>query len=218
MILDYRLSGMTYEAIGKELGVSRQRVQQIISPPEHIRNTIVQRANGKCQRCGVIVDGSGHVHHIGNISENYNDDENLELLCISCHRIAHNVYRPCPQCGRDIPQCKTNIFCSVKCRTDFCLVKIPCEVCGQFKAYRKKHIDWRQKHGMQKHFFCSRKCLGIWLGENHGFGVYPYHIRRKKWDYAMVYKAQDDTGFGCVRLSRFLNIPVGTIANILRRR
>ena len=89
-ILQMRLDGMSYFAIGKELGISRQRVQQLISPPTYIKNLIVGKAQGKCQLCGIFVSLSGDVHHIGNNGENYNDVDNLQLLCKSCHRIAHS--------------------------------------------------------------------------------------------------------------------------------
>lgn len=89
-ILKRRLEGLTYKTISLELGISRQRVQQLISPPRFIRELIVTRAAGKCQRCGINVGKSGHVHHAGTEYEDYNDVENLQLLCVSCHRLIHN--------------------------------------------------------------------------------------------------------------------------------
>ena len=88
-MLEMRLGGQTYGAIASKAGVSRQRVQQILSPPTAIRNLIVKQAKGKCQDCGIQVGRSGHVHHIGGGHENYNDIDNLQLLCPSCHRHAH---------------------------------------------------------------------------------------------------------------------------------
>lgn len=84
-----RLDGMTYEAIAKAKGITRQRVQQLISPPPQIRKYIVEKADGLCEDCGILVGNSGHIHHEGNNGENYNDIENLKLLCISCHRAYH---------------------------------------------------------------------------------------------------------------------------------
>lgn len=179
-ILEFRLLGMTYAAIGKELGISRQRVQQLISPSKYIRNVVVKRANNRCQRCEVILDGSGHIHHKGNEDEDYNDIDNLELLCISCHRIAHSIYHPCPQCGRDIPQGRGHIFCCAQCRHDFSYKKIPCEVCGQLKEYHIKRVDWLQKRGGQKHFYCSKRCQGKWLGTNYGGGSTKQMINKIK--------------------------------------
>lgn len=85
-----RLEGYSYKYIGQKLGISRQRVQKIISPPRELRNLLVERMSGKCQECGLYVGKSGHIHHSGNNGEeNYNSTENLEFLCLSCHRKKH---------------------------------------------------------------------------------------------------------------------------------
>ena len=89
-LLKLRLDGLTYEQIGLRAGISRQRVQQLLSPPFSIRKFIVEKYQGKCSRCGIYVGKSGHVHHNGDNPETYNDIENLELLCLGCHRKAHN--------------------------------------------------------------------------------------------------------------------------------
>ena len=86
-----RLNGLTYLNIGKQAGISRQRVQQLLSPPPVIRRMVVAKANGECQYCGLTVGQSGHVHHNGDAFDTYDDIENLELLCISCHRKAHHM-------------------------------------------------------------------------------------------------------------------------------
>ena len=86
-----RLDGATYRQIGEEFGVSRQRAQQILSPPASIRRYIVKKYNGRCNGCGIIVEKSGHVHHVNTDNgENYEDIDNLQLLCISCHRGKHD--------------------------------------------------------------------------------------------------------------------------------
>jgi len=92
-ILDLRLQGMTYSQIGERAGVSRQRVQHLLSPPSSIRKFVVDKYEGKCKRCGLIVGTSGHVHHAGDEVDTYNDIVNLELLCMACHRSAHRGER-----------------------------------------------------------------------------------------------------------------------------
>lgn len=89
--LRMRLLGKTYAEIGRELDISRQRVQQLISPPLVVKRLIMQRANGCCQACGVKIGRSGHVHHKGGNGEDYNDIDNLEFLCISCHLRKHRT-------------------------------------------------------------------------------------------------------------------------------
>jgi len=90
-LLELRLKGMTYQAIANEAGVSRQRIQQLLSPPEAVRVYVVNKYHGCCKECGLLVGNTGHIHHEGGNEENYNDIENLELLCISCHRIKHST-------------------------------------------------------------------------------------------------------------------------------
>ena len=88
-MIEMKLNGDTYSQIAKKLNISRQRVQQITSPPKEVRGYIIQKYNGRCATCGIQVHKTGHIHHVGSIDENYNDIDNLILLCPSCHRIEH---------------------------------------------------------------------------------------------------------------------------------
>ena len=92
--LELRLAGMAYAEIGRHMKVSRQRAQQLLAPPPALRRFIVERAKGRCEKCGVLVGMSGHVHHrasIGMDCDTYHDVENLALLCLSCHRQTHRM-------------------------------------------------------------------------------------------------------------------------------
>ncbi len=90
-MLKLRLSGWTYQDIANKAGISRQRIQQILSPSSRIRDWVVREAGGICQTCGIWVGQSGHVHHIEAAEfETYNHMPSLRLLCLSCHRKAHN--------------------------------------------------------------------------------------------------------------------------------
>ena len=90
-MLKLRLDGMTYQRIADKAGISRQRVQQLLSPPTAVKRIVVARANSRCQECDIFVGQSGHCHHTGGKEENYNDIDNLQLLCVSCHRKAHSL-------------------------------------------------------------------------------------------------------------------------------
>jgi 5-methylcytosine-specific restriction endonuclease McrA len=89
-MLKLRLRGKTYDFIGSKAGVTRQRVQQLLAPPKDIRDFVIKKYDGCCAECGLSVGKSGHVHHnnMGD-EENYQDIDNLQLLCISCHRKKH---------------------------------------------------------------------------------------------------------------------------------
>jgi len=88
-----RLNGYTYEQIAEGAGITRQRVQQILSPPKAIRDHIIKKYDGCCVDCSIRVGKSGHVHHVNTDIEDYGDIENLVLLCISCHRKRHREYQ-----------------------------------------------------------------------------------------------------------------------------
>jgi len=124
-----RLDGHTYAFIAKKADVSRQRVQQLLSPPIAIRDYIVNKNKGLCQVCGIYVGSSGDVHHIGcDKVEQYNDIENLQLLCRSCHRKQHEekVKLVCTNCScefevypydakRRFANKSGKVFCSLDC-------------------------------------------------------------------------------------------------------
>lgn len=84
-----RLKGMTYQKIADKMKISRQRIQQLLSPPPAIRKIVVEKAEGKCQSCGILVGVSGHIHHEGQDFDTYNDIGELRLLCPSCHLVTH---------------------------------------------------------------------------------------------------------------------------------
>lgn len=88
-MLNRRLEGRAYQEIADEFNISRQRVQQILSPPKAIRDFVIKQAEGKCEACGLLVGRSGHIHHENGGDEDYNDIANLHLLCPSCHRNRH---------------------------------------------------------------------------------------------------------------------------------
>jgi Zn finger protein HypA/HybF involved in hydrogenase expression len=94
-ILKLRLEGLTYGTIADKAGVSRQRVQQILSPPSEIRKFVVAKYRGKCSNCGILVGQSGHIHHKDSTADEYNDINHLELLCIGCHRKVHSETLDC---------------------------------------------------------------------------------------------------------------------------
>ena len=92
--LELRLEGYTYAAIGKKLGVCRQRIQQLLRPPADLYNIMKRRASDRCESCGILIQpGRGHAHHKQNrellMADDFNDLKSLLYLCLSCHRSAH---------------------------------------------------------------------------------------------------------------------------------
>lgn len=84
-----RLQGLTYAEIGKVLGVSRQRAQQLVRPPAAVYRAVRAKTKGACADCGLKTK-TGHVHHNDLVSEDdFNDFPNLVYLCVSCHTRRH---------------------------------------------------------------------------------------------------------------------------------
>ena len=106
-MLRLKLDGYSYNHIGELAGISRQRVQQLLSPPIAVRRIIVKAYNGHCAACDIYVGYGGHVHHKGHEEETYNQIEQLELLCPTCHRAKHPSplnHEPPPTVPVDLPR------------------------------------------------------------------------------------------------------------------
>jgi predicted HNH restriction endonuclease len=124
-IINLRLDGHTYTEIGKMYGVSRQRIQQLIAPPEQIATAVSKRANYKCEICGINLKHGGHLHHKTNGDYDYSSADNMMLVCASCHRRIHCIDknpdlltpRYCKYCGSVITRHNKNSnYCSIGCK------------------------------------------------------------------------------------------------------
>ena len=84
------LKGMTFTDIGKEMGVSRQWVQEMLCPPPALRKATYELAGGKCQGCGVHLGRNSHYHSVptGPIDD---FTKPLVLLCVKCHSLEHKI-------------------------------------------------------------------------------------------------------------------------------
>ena len=148
--IELRLSGLTYEEIGNSLGFSRQYAQQLVRPVTSIYRAVKQTAKGRSQKCGLAIR-NGHIHHIKSeevAKEDFNNLENLEYVCISCHRELHNEranadYLCCSKCGEMKPRVE---FYQSGPRNPDSLCK-PCrkEYGKEFNRRKKAAIDGKEK-------------------------------------------------------------------------
>jgi hypothetical protein len=85
--------------IGKFTGAENKfwkgGISEIPYPPEfgdYLKKKVRKKFNWECQICGKSVKGSrfAHVHHIDGNKQNCGE-ENLTLLCASCHSRVHNT-------------------------------------------------------------------------------------------------------------------------------
>lgn len=126
--------GRTYQDIGDEFGISRQRVDQIMKPvrararmrlTHALASGDIERAD-QCSRCGD--EGDIQAHH-----PDYDRPLEVEWLCVSCHVEEHVGQE------RRVP---------AKYRP----VEWTCEVCGKTEMRKPLRADVR---------FCSSKCYGL---------------------------------------------------------
>ena len=135
--------------------------------------------------------------------------------------VAYRQTYLCTQCGKDVGVVP-KLFCSPKCRHEYGHIKIACTYCGQLKEYNVKQLVWYIKHGRHgtDFFFCSKRCQGRWLVENHGFTAHPENamLGHRKYDWSKVYALRDETGWGAVRIGRALGISESGVSKILAKR
>ena len=213
-----RVDGHTYQSIARKAGVSRQYIQEVLSPPRAIRDYVVEKYHGRCNGCGIYVGSSGHIHHMGKEVVDYNNIGNLELLCIACHRGEHTEPPrfQCLYCEKPI---KKPRFCDRECSKKYHMVTFICSWCGNPYSVSASQGRARIRRNSSGLMYCSKKCYGEWFGNNHGFGTRHLHSHKeRKWDYEKIYQARDNTGFGGTRLSRLFGMPTSTCYNILNKR
>jgi hypothetical protein len=167
-IIRLKQQGKSYRVIGLLAGVSRQRIQQILSPSQDTKNKLVRYAKGKCSKCGKYIGSSGQAHHRKyKVSDNLHD---FDYLCTSCHIREHRKIYYCGICKKEAGYrrkiCKE---CTHKLHYDI----LTCSVCGNEYEITKacnRHRTIRNTSGQR---FCSTKCYGHWAGLNQGFGKHP---------------------------------------------
>ena len=136
------LQGHTYNEIGLRLGISRQRVQQMVRPPKPLYKAIQERAYNKCEKCGIFLKkGVGHVHHIKRLGmelDTINGNGNLQYLCGGCHRTAHKKFK--------LPCLKFKLVRVKKLKT--CKKhqnRVPCKLCVAYRASRGGSVSSARK-------------------------------------------------------------------------
>ena len=82
----YHNEGVGFTEIAKRLGVSRQRVHQVITGYTTRKNYKVEKR--ECYICGI--ESRLDVHHI-NRDTHDNGEDNLKVLCAKCHCFLHKI-------------------------------------------------------------------------------------------------------------------------------
>jgi len=107
LALQLNLEGLSSVEISSRLGLTRQRVHQLLSLPREFYDQVAGKAGGRCERCGIRVAQRGHIHSENTESEitGYKGEGPLSFLCLSCARIAHQEIRKelDPDIGNNLP-------------------------------------------------------------------------------------------------------------------
>ena len=88
---------------------------------------------------------------------------------------SHSLERPCLNCGKPLKRQK--MYCSNRCFSSHSRVTLTCELCGSNFSLYRSYIQSRRLRG-QKHFFCSHRCLGSWIGTQYGRGSEYQRLKR----------------------------------------
>jgi hypothetical protein len=85
-VISLKTQGLTYAAIGQQLGFSRQYAQYLARPDTKTCAAVLSRAQGQCEECHCSLT-RGHVHHkrIRCEVDEFNSLDNLSYVCASCH-------------------------------------------------------------------------------------------------------------------------------------
>jgi hypothetical protein len=100
-------------------------------------------------------------------------------------------------------------------------LEVKCTECGNIFLKRAAYINRAAKNKRYKgRSFCNRHCFGRWVSKNGSPMVkgHDYLGDRQRVDKELIWSEHLRTGFGAPRLSRLLNIPLGTISNCLWKR
>ena len=168
-MVNLKAMGLSYRAIGEQVGVTRQRIQQLFTLLPPTMAVIYERAGGCCETCNII-EQFGHYHHKVYDFAILNETDNILYLCTPCHsRNGRNRKKLpktfCPNCGA--PKSHRLTFCSRACYKASHKDTMTCSECRKsftLQASDKRARIQRNNSGV---FFCSKHCQGVYLGKHH---------------------------------------------------
>ena len=85
----------------------------------------------------------------------------------------------CNNCGKPINTHKNKLFCNHTCQKEYHISYLPCSQCGKIFARSKIAPTIRNIRNGGIHFFCSRKCQGLYM-VSHRPKYYDRNNKRKE--------------------------------------
>ena len=146
-MLKLKSEGYTYQAIADRVGVSRQRIQQIIAPSRDNRQEILSNRHF-CERCGMRLD-KAHLHHLDYMTIA------IQVLCPKCHSEVRRKHY-CPLCHKPI---NGNVKTCKECHRVIYQTKLTCSECGCLYTRRGSVASQELKqNALTGNHYCSRQC------------------------------------------------------------
>jgi predicted transcriptional regulator len=142
--------GHKQNQIAKKLGVTRQRIHQIIRNYRTITASEKKKLKNIISKfCDICGDPANQVHHIDKNSLN-NDPKNIMSVCESCHRTLHFGYKnelnrlvriylrpPRPRILKICPYCKKSFFPKIGKERQ----QIYCKPAHRKNAFKKNQLE-----------------------------------------------------------------------------
>ena len=144
IIYNLRNEGQTLQEIANRYGVSRERIRQILRNSKSRKTTNPQGCLNSRQvskQFGMTPD------NLGMFIRNHN-------LILSNHQKGKRYFFTSEDVEK-IKQIRSSMHTAPK-------ITFNCEWCGQEKTIKYSEYKGRKFH------FCSRRCHGLWLGNNYG--------------------------------------------------
>ena len=168
------LDGNTYQEIGTQFGLSRQRIQQLVSPDKTLLAMVKSRAKNRCEKCGIKIIRDGSLHHKNHKDTSpdiYNAMDNLLYLCRSCHRKEHRILpiKKCRNCGKPAPEHKC--YCCDDCKKKYHEAELTCSYCGRKFRTLKHDAESRTRKSKSGLLFCNKVCQGKYIAKHYGWGT-----------------------------------------------
>ncbi len=187
-IKSLRDAGYPLHIIAREVGVSKERVRQVL-----------QKHYGSTQLSDLVYREK--VARIAGCSVRFLKSLEDRGVIKPIHRGAHYLYTQAEvsKVITVVRSSKSNIKP---------LIPRQCQMCG--KIFYVKPYMIRKNSPCN---FCSRECKGKWLGINYGFATH-----HKKWDYDKICQLRQETNWSCSKISEVMGIPEGTVYRVLRAR
>lgn len=196
-ILQLRNQGLSLEGIGAKVGVTRERIRQILE--EHYGTTMPSGLIARRRLAQLLGCSDGMLEKFENEGKVYPtrmgdriwytpEESEKAFLALQAYKLKHEP------------------------------VLLKCGQCSQEFKLRRGIYNARNRRRKLSLWFHNRHCYGVYCGLHYGFSAQPENIRlgQLKRDSSAVYSLWEQTG-SVKHVGEVLGIPIFTIYSILRR-